>query len=93
MVFRAALVKGRHSRHAEANNLIKKALRTAGYLSVLEPLGLLRNDGKRPDGVTSIPWQRGLPLTWDYTCADYFAPSRITNNRNDAANERERHKV
>ena len=44
--------------------------------SVLEPAGLSRTDGKRPDGVTAIPWQRGKPLVWDVTFVDSLAPSR-----------------
>ena len=43
--------------------------------SVLEPGGLSRTDGKRPDGVTAIPWQRGKPLVWDVTFVDSLAPS------------------
>ena len=44
--------------------------------SVSEPAGLSRIDGKRPDGVTAIPWQRGKPLVWDVTFVDSLAPSR-----------------
>ena len=35
--------------------------------SVLEPPGLSRTDGKRPDGLNHIPWQQGKNLTWDVT--------------------------
>ena len=45
--------------------------------SVLEPAGLSRTDGKRPDGVRAIPWQRGKPLVWDVTFVDSLAPSRV----------------
>ena len=27
--------------------------------------GLSRADGKRPDGLTMVPWREGKPLTWD----------------------------
>ena len=40
-----------------------------------EPSGLLRNDGKRPDGVTQIPWSSGKCVAWDVTVADTLAPS------------------
>ena len=43
--------------------------------SRLEPPGLLRSDGKRPDGVTVVPWRCGKLLVWDATCPDALAPS------------------
>jgi hypothetical protein len=43
--------------------------------SRLEPSGLFRSDGKRPDGVTIVPWQCGKLLVWDATCPDTYAPS------------------
>ena len=33
----------------------------------MEPVGLTRLDGKRPDGLTLIPWQGDTSLTWDVT--------------------------
>ena len=36
---------------------------------------LLRSDGKRPDGVTVVPWRCGKLLVCDATCPDSFAPS------------------
>ena len=38
--------------------------------------GLYPN-GKRPDGITTVPWQRGRCLAWDATYPDTFAPSHI----------------
>ena len=35
-----------------------------------EPSGLLRSDGKRPDGLTLIPWKNGRCVTWDITVID-----------------------
>jgi len=32
-----------------------------------EPSGLSRSDGKRPDGLTLIPWRAGRSLIWDVT--------------------------
>ena len=45
------------------------------FPSQLEPPGLSRNDGKRPDGMTLIPWERGKCLIWDVTCANRLAQS------------------
>jgi hypothetical protein len=35
--------------------------------STLEPNGLPRDDGKRPDGMTLVPWIKGQPLVCDVT--------------------------
>jgi len=43
--------------------------------AIKEPPGLLRTDGKRPDGATQIPWATGRCLVWDVTVADTLAPS------------------
>ena len=40
-----------------------------------EPSGLYRSDGKRPDGITIVPWKNGKLLVWDATCPDTYAPS------------------
>jgi hypothetical protein len=69
---------GRVSRHAPINSLIKAALTTAEVPCRLEPRGLVRDDGKRPDGVTSIPWRDGRCMVWDVTCPDTLASSYIT---------------
>ena len=45
--------------------------------SVKEPTGLTRTDGKRPDGLTLIPWSQGRCLTWDVTVPDTLAASHL----------------
>ena len=37
---------------------------TAKIPSHLEPSGLYRADGKRPDGITLVPWKSGRLLVW-----------------------------
>ena len=68
---------GRFSLHATLNSLIKQTLGSLDLPSMLEPRGLYRTDGKRPDGVTMIPWEVGKQLVWDVTVVDALAPSRL----------------
>ena len=65
--------KGRHHRHASINSIIHRALATAKIPSRLEPAGLSRSDGKRPDRATLAPCARGQLLVWDATCPDILA--------------------
>ena len=69
--------EGRHSRHAALNHIMKCSLTAAQIPAALEPNGLCREDGKRPDGVTIVPWKSGRSLVWDATCSDTFAASNI----------------
>ena len=66
---------GRVSRHQMLNNIIHRSLASANISSRLEPSGLYRADGNRPDGVTLIPWSKGKFLVWDATCVDTFCDS------------------
>jgi len=38
---------------------------------------LMRDDNKRPDGTTVLPWARGKPMVWDVTVPDIYAESHI----------------
>ena len=80
---------GRHSRHNAINDIIHRTLTAAGVPCQLEPHGLNRDDGKRPDGVTLLPWKDGRPLIWDATCSDTFATSytRTASSRAGAVAE------
>jgi len=40
-------------------------------------MGLYCTDGKRPDGVTLVPWQSGKSLCWDVTVTCPLAESYI----------------
>ena len=68
---------GRFPRHAQLNDLVKRGLSAAGIPSALEPVGLDRGDGRRPDGLTTFPFTRGRCLAWDATCTDTFADSAV----------------
>ena len=68
---------GRFSRHSLINNIIKRSLVTAGLHSILEPVGLDRGEGRRPDGVTSFTFKHGKALAWDSTCTDSFSTNYL----------------
>ena len=68
---------GRHSRHSQVNDIICRALTTANIAAHREPTGMFRSDGKRPDGITLVPWRRGKCMVWDATIVDTFAASHI----------------
>lgn len=70
---------GRIQRHNELNDIIQRSLVRANVPAKKEPPGLNREDGKRPDGVTLIPWARGKCLVWDVTVPDTFASSHVVN--------------
>jgi len=75
---------GRMRRHAQANDVIIRALRAADVQAELEPLNLFRDDGKRPDGVSLDPWYGGKLLAWDFTCHDTLAPSHVSQSASAA---------
>src|SRR6218665_931862 len=68
---------GRIPRHSTINNIIHRSLSKAGIPSIKEPPGLTRTDGRRPDGLTMIPWRAGRHLVWDVTVVDTLAPSYV----------------
>jgi len=44
----------------------------------------MREDGKRPDGTTILPWATGKPLAWDFTVPDTFADAHVINSAREA---------
>ena len=68
---------GRHPRHGLLNDIVWRALQRAKIPSAKEPTGLIRSDGKRPDGATMVPWARGRCMAWDVTAPDTLAPSHV----------------
>ena len=66
---------GRIPRHQAANETLRRALVSGGVPSILEPVGVCREDAKRPDGMTLIPWEGGRSLLWDFTSCDTLAQS------------------
>ena len=76
---------GRTLRHNYINDLVYHALLQAGLPSTKEPARLLRTDGKRPDGLTNVPWQTGKSAVWDVTVADTLADSYLASTLMTAA--------
>ena len=68
---------GRIPRHSALDDVVRRGLSAAGISSMLEPSGLNRGDGKRPDGITVHPYSRGRCLIWDATCVNTFAYSNL----------------
>ena len=68
---------GRHARHNQINDLLCRAFISSGTLATREPHSLCTRGGKRPDGVTQVPWKRGRCLAWDATCPDTYTQSHI----------------
>ena len=52
--------------------------------SFVEPSGLDRQDGKRPDGLTLIPWHDVRSLVWDITVVSPLAVSYVDRAATDA---------
>jgi hypothetical protein len=79
------LLKGQHVTTIVLNDVVVRTLTKAGVPVQKEPLGLVRKDGKRPDGVTLIPWQYGRCLTSDVTVVDSIASSYISESQRQPA--------
>ena len=75
----------RTSRHHALNDLLARAFASAAIPVAKEPLGLSGADGKRPDGLTMVPWREGKPLTWDVTVVCPLAQSYIGDSATNAA--------
>ena len=87
---------GRHPRHSQINDIVKRALTSAEFPSRLEPAGLCRKDGKRPDGLTLFPYKQGKCLLWNATCVDTLADSYIqltSKSAGSAAEKAEKLKI
>ena len=76
---------GRITRYSSLNDAIWRAMRKAGIHSTKEQLGMLRENRKRPDGVTLIPWSRGKCLECDVTVPDFYAASHVNETSTKSA--------
>ena len=56
-------------------HLQKQSAASRSYTLVLEPAGRTRTDGKQSDGVTVLPFERDMPITWEVTVIYTCSPS------------------
>jgi len=71
---------GKTARHHALNDVVARAFAAAGIPVCKEPTGLSRTDGKRPDGMTLIPWWAGKPAVWDVTVVCTSAGSYLNSS-------------
>lgn len=76
-------LSSRHARHQILNDIIANGFHSAKIPVIKEPTGLSRSDGKRPDGTSIIPWERGKCLAWDVTCINRLALSYSSSATHD----------
>jgi len=79
-----SLGPGRTARNALLNDIIWRGLTIQPFPATKEPTGLARCDGRRPDGVTLIPWEGGKCLAWTATVIDTLAESYRIRSAEDA---------
>ena len=91
-------IVSRFARHSACNSLVNEAFRSARIPATMEPIGLVRSDGRRPDGASLVPWFRGKCIAWDFTCVHRLCASNISSATNagpviaDAAENRKRNR-
>jgi len=59
------------------NDIMWRAIKRVQIPATKQPVSLIQQDGKRPDGTTLLPWARGKPMALDVTVPDTYAESHI----------------
>jgi hypothetical protein len=77
-------------RHNALNDIVHRSLLRASVPAMKEPPGLVRTDGKRPDGVTLISWVAGKCLAWNVTVTNTLTSSFVSLSANSACSAAER---
>ena len=70
--------------HSQLNDILWLAFKRASVPAVKESAGLSHDDGKRPGGVTLLPWAQGKPLAWDVTVPDTYSDSHLADTATTA---------
>jgi len=78
-------VTGRTARYQSVNDVVSRPFASAGIPATKEPSGLVRADGKCPDGLTLVPRQSGTLLTWDVTVIYTLADSYVSQTSRSAS--------
>ena len=60
---------------------------------MLKPRGLYRTDGKRPDGITMVPWEMRKQLVWYVTVVDALVTQGSLCNPGTTVTEAEARKI
>jgi len=76
--------RAKTARHHGLDDVVAMAFSAAGIPVSKEPAGLSRTDGKRPDGITPIPWRAGKPAVWDVTVVCTSAVSYLNYSAREA---------
>ena len=63
--------------HSALNDVVRRGLSAAGMQFMLEPSGLERGDGKRPDEIIAYHYSRDCFLIWDAACVNASASSNL----------------
>ena len=75
---------GRTDRHHALSDLIARGFVSPDFSVKKGPTGLFRSDGKRPDGLTLVPWQSGRAICWDVTVICPLAESYVNGAAREA---------
>jgi hypothetical protein len=92
-VFVCKLNKEKILRHTMLNDVISRALTSAGYPTAPEPAYIAEH--ARPDGITKIPFQSGKSMAWDVTIPHPMSSSylHIAHVQSAVANSAENKKL
>ena len=78
-------IKSRFTRHQMHNDVIRESLKSDCISSTLESTGLIRNDDRRLDDVTSLPWSISHSIAWDFFCVHRLRASHLSKGRQEGS--------
>ena len=67
--------------------MVARSFASAGVPDTKEPAGLFRSDGKRPDGVSLVPWQSGKSYVGTSRSLAHWPSHTSTSHQAGAAAE------